>query len=62
MKTAIEILLDEMNKLTELKGITYPSFPAFVENESSVDVFDIVLNAMEKYKNQSKGRKTHFIM
>jgi hypothetical protein len=46
MKTAEEILFETMTEA----GFTYVSFPAFVENESSVDVYDVVLNAMENYK------------
>jgi len=30
-------------------GFTYVSFPAFVENESSIDVFDIACKAMTEF-------------
>jgi hypothetical protein len=51
MKTAEEILTDTMFE----SCFTYVSFPAFAENESSVDVFDIVLSAMEEYASQYKA-------
>ena len=37
-----------------LKELTpkYTSFPAFLENEHSVDVYDIVIKAMEEYGKQ----------
>ena len=44
MKTAEEIL----KKLTP----KYSSFPAFLENEHSVDVYDVVIEAMEEYASQ----------
>lgn len=42
---AEEILFDTMTE----NNFTYVSFPAFVENESSVDVFDIAVKATEKF-------------
>lgn len=45
MKTAEDILFDTMTD----GNFTYVSFPAFVENESSVDVFDIAIKAIEAY-------------
>ena len=52
MKTAEEILFDIMTE----NNFTYVSFPSFVENESSVDVYDIACKAveyaMEQYRNE----------
>ena len=42
-KSAEEILFDVMTEA----GFSYVSFPSFVENENSVDVFDICLRAIE---------------
>jgi len=50
--TAEEILFDIMTE----NNFTYVSFPSFVENESSVDVYDIACKAveyaMEQYRNE----------
>lgn len=48
MKTAKEILND---KAREHKR-KYASFCALIENESSVDVFDIVIMSMKEYVDQ----------
>jgi hypothetical protein len=52
MKSAEEILFDIMTE----NNFTYVSFPSFVENESSVDVYDIACKAveyaMEQYHNE----------
>jgi len=52
MKTAEEIL----KKLTP----KYSSFPAFLENEHSVDVYDVVIEAMEEYASQLKPDAKEF--
>ena len=50
-KSAEDLLFETMTE----NNFTYVSFPAFVENESSVDVFDITCKAIEKYQsNQSE--------
>ena len=50
--TAEEILFDIMTE----NNFTYVSFPSFVENESSVDVYDIACKAveyaMEQYRKE----------
>lgn len=52
MKSTEEILFDTMTE----SGFSYVSFPAFVENESSVDVFDISCKAMEAYHTQFESQ------
>lgn len=47
-RSAEDVLFDTMTD----NNFTYASFPAFIENESSVDVFDIAVKAMEQYRNQ----------
>jgi len=53
MKTAEEIL----KKLTP----KYSSFPAFLENEHSVDVYAVVIEAMEEYASQKDEWRRYFI-
>ena len=48
MKTAEERLFDKMTEM----NFTYVSFPAFVENESSVDVFDVACKAIEEMESR----------
>jgi hypothetical protein len=50
---AEKILFDTMTE----NNFTYVSFPAFVENESSIDVFDIACKTIEKIASLSESDK-----
>jgi hypothetical protein len=49
-KSSMDVLFDKMTDM----NFYYLSFPAFIENENSVDVFDVVLYAMEEYANKKR--------
>lgn len=53
-----------LNKLALKQPMKYESFPAFVENESSVDIYEAVIYAMKEFAAQqvAKDRAEHLLL